>query len=101
MATNRMTKAQLINVLATKAEVQKVFVKNFLKLILDLAEEELLAGKDFVFPGIVKLRVVKKAATKARTGVNPFNGAKMVITAKPESKKVRATPARSLKKLIK
>ena len=101
MTSNRMTKAQLISVLAEKADMKKTDIKNLLQLILSLAEEELLSGKDFVIPGLIKFSVVKKAATKARTGVNPFNGKKMIITAKPESKKVRGSIARSLKKLIK
>lgn len=101
MATNRLTKAELINVLAEKAVEPKVTIKKIIKLITELAEEELLAGKDFVFPGLVKVRVTKKAATKERTGVNPFTKKAMVIAAKPESKKVRASAVRSLKKLVK
>lgn len=101
MASNRLTKTQLINVLAEKTELQKVTIKDLIALITELAEEELLAGKDFVFPGLVKLVVGTKAATKERKGINPFTKKPMVVAAKPESKKVKASPARSLKKLIK
>jgi len=48
-------------------------------------------------PGLMKLKVVKKPATKAREGVNPFTGEKMTFKAKPASKKVRVLPLKSLK----
>ena len=41
----------------------------------------------FTLPGLLKLKVVKKPATKAREGVNPFTGEKMMFKAKPASKK--------------
>jgi nucleoid DNA-binding protein len=54
----------------------------------------------FTMPGLLKLKVVKKPATKAREGVNPFTGEKMVFKAKPASKKVRAMPLKSLKGFV-
>ena len=44
--------------------------------------------------------IVKKPATKAREGVNPFTGEKMMFKAKPASKKVRALPLKSLKSMV-
>ena len=46
----------------------------------------------FTMPGLLKMKVVKKPATKAREGVNPFTGEKMMFKAKPASKKVRVMP---------
>jgi DNA-binding protein HU-beta len=43
---------------------------------------------------------VKKPATKAREGVNPFTGEKMTFKAKPASKKVRALPLKNLKQMV-
>ena len=54
----------------------------------------------FTIPGLLKLKVVKKPATKAREGVNPFTGEKMTFKAKPASKKVRALPLKNLKSMI-
>ena len=51
-------------------------------------------------PGLLKLKVVKKPATKQREGVNPFTGEKMIFKAKPASKKVRALPLKSLKQMV-
>ncbi len=54
----------------------------------------------FTLPGLAKLKVVKKPATKAREGVNPFTGEKMMFKAKPASKKVRAMPLKNLKNMV-
>lgn len=50
----------------------------------------------FVLPGIAKFRVIKKPATKARSGKNPFTGEPMTFKAKPATNVVKI---RSLKKL--
>ena len=55
---------------------------------------------EFVIPGLVKLRVVKKPATKERQGINPFTKEPITIPAKPASKKVRATALKALKDLV-
>ena len=44
--------------------------------------------------------VVKKPATKAREGVNPFTGEKMMFKAKPASKKVRIAALKNLKEMV-
>ena len=54
----------------------------------------------FTLPGLLKMKVVKRAATKAREGVNPFTGEKMMFKAKPASKKVRVMPLKSLKGMV-
>jgi len=54
----------------------------------------------FTLPGLLKMKVVKKPATKAREGVNPFTGDKMTFKAKPASKKVRVLPLKSLKAMV-
>src|SRR6266480_3153348 len=42
----------------------------------------------FTMPGLLKMKVVKKPATKAREGINPFTGQKMMFKGRPASKKV-------------
>jgi DNA-binding protein HU-beta len=54
----------------------------------------------FTVPGLMKLKVVKKPATKAREGINPFTGEKMTFKAKPASKKVRVLPLKNLKAMV-
>jgi nucleoid DNA-binding protein len=53
----------------------------------------------FVLPGLLKLKRVRKPATKARPGTNPFTGAPMTIQAKPARNVVRALPLKALKEM--
>ena len=54
----------------------------------------------FTVPGLLKMRVVKKPATKARKGVNPFTGEEMMFKAKPASKAVKVTALKGLKDMV-
>jgi hypothetical protein len=55
----------------------------------------------FAIPGLVKLLVKKKPATKGGTRPNPFKpGEMMDVKPKPASKTVRARPLKGLKELI-
>lgn len=55
----------------------------------------------FVFPGIAKFYVVRKSATKARKGTNPFTGKPMTFAAKPARNVVRVKPLKKLKDIVK
>jgi len=54
----------------------------------------------FSIPGLLKMRVVKKPATKARKGVNPFTGEEMMFKAKPASKTVKVAALKGLKDMV-
>ena len=54
----------------------------------------------FTIPGLLKLRVVKKPARKARKGVNPFTGEDMMFKAKPASKVVKVSALKGLKDMV-
>jgi nucleoid DNA-binding protein len=54
----------------------------------------------FILPGFLKLTVVHKPATKARSRTNPFTGAPMTIAAKPARNVVRALPLKALKEMV-
>lgn len=54
----------------------------------------------FTLPGLLKMRVVKKPATKARMGVNPFTGEQMMFKAKPASKSVKVSALKALKDMV-
>jgi nucleoid DNA-binding protein len=54
----------------------------------------------FTVPGLLKMRVVKKAATKARKGINPFTGEEMMFKAKDASKTVKVAALKGLKDMV-
>ncbi len=54
----------------------------------------------FTIPGLVKVKVVRKPATKARMGVNPFTGEQMMFKAKPARNVVKAQALKGLKDMV-
>jgi nucleoid DNA-binding protein len=54
----------------------------------------------FTVPGLMKIKVVRKPATKSRKGVNPFTGEQMVFKAKPARNVVKVTPLKGLKDMV-
>jgi nucleoid DNA-binding protein len=52
---------------------------------------------DFNFLGLAKFRVIRKPATKARKGVNPFTGEPTTFAAKPARNVVKVKPLKKLK----
>lgn len=56
---------------------------------------------EFTFPGVAKFRVVRKPATKARQGVNPFTGEPMTFAAKPARNVVKIRALKKLKDIAK
>ena len=72
-------------------------VKNILESLVTVGHRELKKNGIFTLPGFAKFRVVKKPATKARQGVNPFTKQPMTFPAKPASKSVRARPIKAIK----
>ena len=53
----------------------------------------------FTVPGMFKVRVVRKPATKARKGINPFTGEPTVFKAKPARNVVKVLPLKSITRL--
>jgi nucleoid DNA-binding protein len=55
----------------------------------------------FVVPGLMKLTLVVKPATKARKGINPFTKEEVMFKAKPARRVVKVRPLKSLKDMVK
>ena len=51
----------------------------------------------FTLPGLAKITVQSKKATRARPGRNPFTGEEIMIAAKPARRVVRVRPLKALK----
>ena len=99
MAT-QLSKSQLIERLATGTSLSKRDVKNVMDSLVDVGHKELKKNGLFLVPGFAKFVVVKKPATKARKGTNPFTGEEMMFKAKPARKIVRARPVKAAKDAV-
>ena len=96
----QMTKSQLIEKIAQLPELAKKDVKGMMEALAEVGYKELKKNGVFVVPGFAKFIVVKKPATKARKGVNPFNGEEMMFKAKPARKVIRARPVKAAKMAV-
>ncbi len=54
----------------------------------------------FTVPGLMKIKVVRKPATKARKGINPFTREEMVFKAKPARNVVKVLALKNLKEMV-
>ncbi len=97
---DRMTKAQIIAEIAEATELSKQDVKAVLISLSEQAQRHLKSNScgEFMVPDLgVKLKRVKKPATKARKGINPFTGQEMMFKAKKASTSVRAVALKGCK----
>lgn len=99
MAT-QITKSQLIEKVASFTELAKKDVKAVIEGLMEIGHNELKKNGVFLLPGFAKFVVVKKPATKARKGINPFSGEEMMFKAKPARKIVRARPVKAAKDAV-
>jgi len=54
----------------------------------------------FVVPGLMKIIVKHKPATKARKGINPFTKQEVMFKAKPARNVIKVRPLKSLKGMV-
>jgi DNA-binding protein HU-beta len=94
------TKSEIVATITKDTDLSRKQVVAVFDSLNGQIKKSLRSGGLFTLPGLLKLKVVKKPATKAREGINPFTKEKMVFKAKPASKKVRALPLKALKAFV-
>ena len=94
------TKSEVLTQISKDTSLSRKQVSSVFDSLSGVIRKSLRGNGLFTVPGLMKLKVVKKPATKAREGINPFTGEKMTFKAKPASKKVRVLPLKSLKAMV-
>jgi nucleoid DNA-binding protein len=94
------TKSEILAQISKDTELSKKQVGDVFESLNGIIKKSLRGSGLFTMPGLMKMKVVKKPATKAREGVNPFTKEKMTFKAKPASKKVRIGALKSLKEFV-
>jgi nucleoid DNA-binding protein len=102
MARNRSasTKSEVFSQISEDTGRSRQQVNAVFDSLHGVMKESLRGHGLFNLAGLMKLKVVAKKTTKARMGVNPFTGEKMMFKAKPASKKVRVLPLKTLKAMV-
>jgi nucleoid DNA-binding protein len=94
--------SQTFNHLALRAELKRKQVAEVMKGIAELVEAHIKKNGPGIYtlPGLVKIKIVRKPATKARKGINPFTGEETVFKAKPARNVVKVRPLKKLKDMV-
>lgn len=97
--TEPMTKSQILTHISETTKLSKKDVTAVIDELNSLIERHVKkrAVGEFKLPGMLKIKVVKKPAVKARKGVNPFTGEEMMFKAKPARNVVKVLPLKALK----
>lgn len=100
--TKKMTKTGILNEIAQNTDLSRKQVDAVLGELENLIERHIKkrAVGEFTLPGLLKVRSVKRPATKKRMGRNPATGAEIVIPAKPATTRVRVTALKRLKEMV-
>ncbi len=101
-AVKARTKSQVFGELAEGAELTRRQVNDIFDGLANMIKKDL--GKRgpgvFTVPGLMKIKVVRKPATKARKGINPFTKEEMVFKAKPARNVVKVLALKNLKTMV-
>ncbi len=96
------TKSQVFGELAEGAELTRRQVTEIFDGLATMIKKDL--GKRgpgvFTVPGLMKIKVVRKPATKSRKGINPFTKEEMVFKAKPARNVVKVLALKNLKTMV-
>lgn len=94
-----MTKTALFANIADTTELSKKDVAKVFEALGDIINGHIKknAVGMFTLPGLLKVKTVRKPATKKRKGINPFTGEETVFKAKPARTVVKVLPLKKMK----
>src|ERR1700685_3368871 len=97
-----MTKSELIEKITAEHsdKLTKKDVKGVRETLATIGYKELKKTGAFLVPGFAKFVVIKKPATKARKGINPFTKEPTIFKAKPARKIIKARPVKAAKDAV-
>jgi len=100
--TKPLTKSEIVIGIAESTGVSKKDVNAVFGAMADQMKMSL--GKRgpgaYTVPGLMKVMVVRKPATKARKGISPFTGEETTFKAKPARNVVKVRPLKGLKDMV-
>jgi nucleoid DNA-binding protein len=97
-----MTKTEIVSGIAEATALTKKQVTSVFEAMAGQIRKSLGRSGPGVYavPGLMKLVVVRKPATKAHKGINPFTGEETMFKAKPARNVVKIRPLKSLKDMV-
>jgi nucleoid DNA-binding protein len=97
-----MTRTEVVTALAEGTGLSKKEVSSVFDELGELMGKNLGRRGPGVFnlAGLMKVKVVRKPATKARKGINPFTKEETMFKAKPARNVVKILPLKGLKDMV-
>jgi len=98
----KQTKSEIINDIAAATNLEKKIVKMVFESLKNhiIRHMKTRGSGEMVIPELgIKIRRVKKSATKRRKGRNPFTGEEIMIAAKPARTVIKAIALKVLKEM--
>ena len=97
-----MTKTALYTAIAADTGVAKADIAKVFDALTDVINGHIKknAAGTFTLPGLMKIKTIRKPATKARKGINPFTGEETVFKAKPARTAVKILPLKKVKDMV-
>ena len=101
-AAKPRSKSEVFGTIAQHAGVHRRDVAAVFHTLGSLIKADLskLGAGVFKVPGMMRITVIRKPATKARLGLNPFTKEEVMFKAKPARNVVRVRPLRGLKDMV-
>ena len=94
------TKSEILTTLAAETGLTKKDVASVVDGLTGMMKKDLSKAGAFVLSGVLKVTVVKKPATKARKGINPFTKEEMMFKARPARNVVKIRALKALKESV-
>lgn len=96
------TKSEILNYIAERVALKRANIVQVMEALSELVEVHVKSKGPgtFVLPGLAKFKVIRKPATKARKGTNPFTGEPTTFKAKPARNVVKIRPLKKLKEMV-
>jgi nucleoid DNA-binding protein len=99
---SKYNKTQIADEISSAIGLARKQVNSVLELLANVIERHVSKGGpgEFVLPGLLKIQTVRKPATKARKGINPFTGEMTTFKAKPARTIVKVRALKKLKSMV-
>jgi nucleoid DNA-binding protein len=97
-----MTKSEIVSGIADSTGLSRKDVNAVFDAIASQIKKSLgrSGAGAYTVPGLMKLMVQRKPATRARKGINPFTGEETMFKAKPARNVVKIRPLKNLKDMV-
>ena len=101
-AKKPLTKSQIIGNISEDTGLSKKEVTAVFDALTDQIRKSLgrSGAGTFTVPGLMKVKVIRKPATKEREGINPFTKEPTIFKAKPARNVVKVAPLKALKEMV-